>query len=61
MKENSTAILAHRDGIKVFIALLLYQGAMCPKCSFGTRVVSKKWSKCKKCGDRIERRTLPPK
>jgi tRNA(Ile2) C34 agmatinyltransferase TiaS len=54
-----THVLAHQEGIRIFIALLVHRGALCPKCAFGTRVVSKKWAKCKKCGDRIERRKMP--
>ncbi len=40
-------------------SLLLYMGAMCPRCGYGTRVVNKKWCRCKKCGKKIERRELP--
>ena len=51
--------LAHCDGFGLMLCLLIYQGAMCPKCLFGTRVTSKKWAKCKKCGERVERKKLP--
>ena len=47
--------LAHKDGINLVIGLLMASGAMCPKCGFGTRVTSKKWARCKKCGERVER------
>lgn len=50
--------LATKDGQELFVALLFYGGAMCPKCGFGTRVTSKRWAKCKKCGERVERRNL---
>jgi len=32
---------------------------MCPKCGFGTRAISKRWARCKRCGARVERRALP--
>ena len=51
--------LATQKGVEVFVAALFHVGAMCPKCSFGTRVTSKRWAKCKKCGERVERRELP--
>lgn len=44
-----------KDGIKLVFGLLMASGAMCPKCGFGTRVTSKKWARCKKCGERVER------
>jgi predicted Zn-ribbon and HTH transcriptional regulator len=47
--------LAHKDGITLVFGLLMASGAMCPKCGFGTRVTSKKWARCKKCGERVER------
>lgn len=47
--------LAHKDGIRLIFGLLMASGAMCPKCGFGTRVTSKKWARCKKCGERVER------
>jgi len=51
--------LATKDGLELFVGLLAYTGALCHKCGFGTRAVSKKWRKCKKCGERVERRELP--
>lgn len=51
--------LATKSGLELFCALLAYTGAMCPKCGFGTKAVSKKWRKCKRCGERVERRKLP--
>jgi hypothetical protein len=47
--------LAHKDGINLVFGLLMASGAMCPKCGFGTRATSKKWARCKKCGERVER------
>ena len=47
--------LAHKDGIRLVFVLLMASGAMCPKCGFGTRVTSKRWAHCKKCGERVER------
>lgn len=58
-KEPRVPILAHLGGIRLMCQLLIFQGAMCPKCGFGTRVTSKRWAKCKKCGERVERRSLP--
>lgn len=51
--------LATKQGLELFVGLLAFTGALCPKCGFGTRAVSKKWRKCKKCGERVERRELP--
>ena len=51
--------LATKDGLELFVGLLFHVGAMCPKCSYGTRVTSKRWAKCKKCGERVERREMP--
>ena len=47
--------LAYKDGIRMVFGLLMASGAMCPKCGYGTRVTSKKWARCKKCGERVER------
>jgi hypothetical protein len=51
--------LATKRGLNLMVALLFHTGAMCPKCSYGTRRTSKRWAKCKKCGERVERRELP--
>lgn len=51
--------LAHRQGICMVLGILMDMGAMCPKCGFGTRVTSKKWAKCKRCGERVARRASP--
>lgn len=51
--------LATKPGLELFLGLLFHTGAMCPKCGFGTRRTSKRWAKCKKCGERVERKELP--
>lgn len=51
--------LATKQGLDMMLALLFHSGAMCPKCGFGTRATSKRWARCKKCGERVERRELP--
>jgi tRNA(Ile2) C34 agmatinyltransferase TiaS len=55
----SIPLLATEEGVELFCGLLALMGAMCPKCGHGTRVTSKRWAKCKKCGERVERRALP--
>jgi len=55
----STPLLATRQGVELVIGILVYMGAMCPKCAFGTRVTSKRWARCKRCGERVERKSLP--
>jgi hypothetical protein len=57
--ESREHPLATKDGLELFVGLLFHIGAMCPKCSYGTRVTSKRWAKCKKCGERVERREMP--
>ena len=52
-------VLARRDGVGLVFALLVLQGAACPKCGHGTRATSKRWARCKACGHRVERRPLP--
>ena len=47
--------LATKTGIEMMIAMLLHDGAMCNKCGYGTRVTSKRWARCKKCGERVAR------
>lgn len=55
----SKHILATESGICLVLGLLLHTGAMCDRCGYGTRVTSKRWRKCKRCGHRMERRELP--
>ena len=55
MKARTYRPLAHKDGINLVFGLLIASGAMCPKCGFGTRVTSKNWARCKKCGERVKR------
>lgn len=56
-EQRITHPLATRGGIAYVHAYLLFTGAMCPKCQYGTRVTSKRWARCKKCGERVARRT----
>ena len=51
--------LATKRGMELMVEILFHTGAMCPKCCFGTRVTSKRWARCKRCGERVERRELP--
>ena len=57
MTDAVTHPLAHRGGIQLVLAFLHLTGSMCPKCGFGTRVTSKRWARCKKCSERVSRRT----
>lgn len=59
MKTELSHPLAHKDGINFVLGFLMHTGAMCPKCQFGTRVKSKRWAVCKKCGQRVERLSPP--
>ena len=52
---RTTHVLANKHGLRLFIECLLVMGAMCPKCQYGTRVTSKNWARCKKCGERVRR------
>lgn len=47
--------LATKIGIELMFAMLLHDGAMCPKCGYGTKKTSKRWARCKKCGERVVR------
>ena len=46
--------LATVTGLGLVIGFLLRDGAMCPKCGHGTRATSKRWARCKKCGERVQ-------
>ena len=37
--------------------ILLLSGDLCPRCWYGTRKTSKNWGRCKKCDERVPRRT----
>jgi uncharacterized protein (DUF983 family) len=50
--------LASKSGLTVFVGLLCATGALCPKCGWGTRRTSKRWARCKKCGERVARHDL---
>jgi tRNA(Ile2) C34 agmatinyltransferase TiaS len=58
LRVPTARVLATKDGLELMLGLLFAQGAMCPRCGFGTRVTSKRWAKCKRCGERVERRAL---
>lgn len=50
-------ILASEHGLRAFwIAVLIAEGSMCPKCGMGTYVTSKRWARCKACGELVPRR-----
>lgn len=51
--------LATKDGLEIFLAILFHRGAMCDDCGYGTKVINKRWAKCKKCGKKVQRMTLP--
>lgn len=52
--------LARLDHLALFGSILLRMGAICPKCGYGTRVTSKRWARCKRCGERVERKAAAP-
>lgn len=47
--------LATVGGICAVLGILLRDGAMCPTCGHGTRVTSRRWARCVKCGGRVRR------
>ena len=59
MSDEIKHVLANKRGIELVVGLLVYSGAMCDQCGFGTRVTSKRWAKCKRCGARCARRPMP--
>lgn len=56
--RKAPPVLARRDGIAFLVGFLVGSGAMCPTCGHGTRVTSKRWARCKKCGKRVPRLAL---
>lgn len=50
--------LSRMDDMALFLGLLVKQGAVCPACGYGTRATSKRWAKCKKCGERVRREAI---
>ena len=50
--------LANRDHLTLVVGALVVMGAMCPTCGHGTRATSKRWARCKKCGERVPRRVI---
>jgi uncharacterized protein (DUF983 family) len=46
---------ATKTGVEMIVGLLCLTGSMCPKCGYGTRRTSKRWARCKQCGDRVAR------
>ena len=50
--------LASRPCLSTVVGILAYTGAMCPKCNHGTRVTSRRWARCKNCGEKVRRRKL---
>jgi len=59
VSERIERSLAYEPMLSRMFSALIFMGEMCPKCGHGTRVTSKRWAKCKKCGERVERRGLP--
>lgn len=52
-----SGLLSNRIGIALVLTELLTMGALCPACGHGTRVTSKRWARCKKCGERVQRQS----
>lgn len=57
--KSVVPLLATQAGVDLMLHALAHMGATCPTCGYGTRVTSKRWAKCKRCGERVERRGLP--
>ena len=64
-RPGVTTVLRHplssRDGLAFACGFLVALGKMCPKCGYGTRVTSKRWARCTKCGRRVARGFVPPR
>jgi tRNA(Ile2) C34 agmatinyltransferase TiaS len=58
MTEPERFTLANRDHLSAVLAVLFATGAMCPVCGYATRRTSKRWARCKRCGERVARRDL---
>lgn len=56
-KRFSLANLSH---LSIVVGLMVATGGMCAKCGHGTRVTSKNWARCKKCGEKVRRHKLAP-
>lgn len=55
MPTTKEFCIADKPNMINLVALLMLDGAMCPKCGYGTRKTSKNWRRCKRpeCGERI--------
>jgi len=49
--------LANKNHLSFFLEVLVAMGALCPVCGKGTRRTSKRWARCKECGERVRRHT----
>jgi uncharacterized protein (DUF983 family) len=54
---NESANVPAERGVPPIIVILVAMGSMCPKCGHGTRRTSKRWARCKSCGERVRRHT----
>ena len=52
--------LASLTGIALVIQALADMGALCPRCGYATRVKSRRWAVCTRCGERVARGFIPP-
>lgn len=48
-------VLSSQDGLSLFMSMLVVDGAWCVDCGFGTRMTSRAWARCRKCGQRVPR------
>lgn len=42
-------------GLSLIVAMMVVEGAWCVDCGHGTRMTSKHWARCLKCGERVPR------